>query len=283
MVGVAYRGNIPLEHIAIEFEVGASSGDRKLQNGVKKTITVTGPLTDEHLLRLKRASDFCPVGQHMTRRVTTIEDHVEFATGGTEAHPQDAPHPFTVGSLPERNSAELIFPAGKVDSRYLRETREWGEDAGKRVLAQEGEVNVYFACDGQKRGHRWAVLGGHTSESWGPRPVDFPNGALAASTVETLRRLVAPEALGYDDLAVFIESEGHGGPASTGRAGAQLAAMAGETRPRRVIRKVIAGGPLLEVPVDTIYVALKSDPMARFIQEGDILLGEKLVHGQSSL
>ena len=119
--------------------------------------------------------------------------------------------------------------------------------------------------EGQNRPHRWAVLGGYTSQGWGPLPVDFLNGALAVSAVATLRRLVAPEPLAYDDLAVIIESEADGG---TGRASMQLAAA--------------EGGPLREVPADAIYAALKSDPMYRFIQEGDILLGEQMVHAGPS-
>lgn len=275
MVGVAYRGNIPLDHLDIEFEVGASSADDAPRTGVKKTITVTGDLTREHLVRLNRASDFCPRGQEWTKRVTTIEDHVDFATGGAAAYARDDPHPSAVGTLPDRDSAALIFPPGRVHSRHLRETKEWGEDSGKRILAHEGEVNVYFSCEGQKRPHRWAVLGGHTSQGWGPSPVDFHNGALAASAVATLRRLVAPEPVAYDDLAVTIESEGHGG---SGRANAQSTAAEGQLRQRRVIRKVVTGGPLRDVPPDAIYAALQSDPISRFIREGDILLSEQLVH-----
>ncbi len=274
MVGVAYRGHIPLDDIAIEFEVGASSGGGTPRIGVWKTITVRGELTDEHLVRLKRASEFCPVGQDFSKRISTFDDRVEFVAGGSERRKHNNAQPPTVGA--DRNSAALIFPPGKVRSRHLRQTQEWGEDGGKRILVHEGEVNVYFSYEGSNRPHRWAVLGGHTSQRWGPSPVDFHNGMLAVSVVATLRRLVAPEPVGYEDLAVIIETEAHGG---TGRVNVQLAAAEGKVRQqRRVIRTVVAGGPLREVPADTIYAALKSDPMYRFIQEGDILLGEQMVH-----
>lgn len=219
MVGVAYRGQIPLEDIAIQFEVAAASAEGRPRSGVRKTITVTGPLGEEHLVRLRRAADFCPVGQYFTKRVTTIEDHVELASIGSPVDGHEAPDP----SMIENGlGQEVVLPPGPVRGRYLRDTREWGEESGRRILTQEGEVNVYLACEGLKRPHRWALLGGHTSESWGPRPADFASGALAASTA--LRRLVAPMRLAHEDLTVVIESAGHRG---TGRADVQAAGPPG--------------------------------------------------------
>ena len=274
MVGVAYRGHIPLEEIAAEFEVGMSTVDGLPRTGVWETITVKGDLTDEHLLRLKRASRFCPRGQDFTQRNTVVDDQVAFMSGDREPRVLNKPGPSTTD---DHNGAALMFPPGKVHSLHLRETREWGGEPGRPTLAHEGQVVVYFAYEReQDRPHRWAVLGGHTSAGWGPSPVDFHNGALAASTVATLRTLVAPDPLGHDDLIVTVESEPHGG---RGRTGAQQTAAEGEVRrQRRITRRVMAGGPLSEVPAEAIRNALKSDPLYRFIQNGDILLGDRMVH-----
>lgn len=118
------------------------------------------------------------------------------------------------------------------------------------------------------------MVGGHTSQGWGPPPANFAQAALAASTVETLRPLVAPARLGCRDLAVTIESEGH--LAIGGRPGVQADAAAGVRRERRMVRRVVAGGPLADVPAPAIFAAMKRDPLYRFLLDGDILLDEEI-------
>ena len=76
MVGVAYRGQIPLQDIRVDFQVEAVTGPDARGFGVKKTVTLHGPLSDTQQLRLHRAAEYCPVGQLFTKGAMAIEDQV---------------------------------------------------------------------------------------------------------------------------------------------------------------------------------------------------------------
>ena len=91
MAGVACRGNIPLEDIAVDFEIGVdpSGGDGHVD--VRKTLTLKGTFTDEEYLRLSRTAAYCPVGQFFSKRSITIEDQVEIIAGTSHAGAADTP------------------------------------------------------------------------------------------------------------------------------------------------------------------------------------------------
>ena len=67
VVGVAYRGNIPLEDISVDFEVEPIELPNSLGFGVREVVTLKGNISESERVRLQRASQFCPVGQALTK------------------------------------------------------------------------------------------------------------------------------------------------------------------------------------------------------------------------
>lgn len=76
VVGVAYRGQIPLQDIRVDFQVEAVARPDASGFGVRKTVTLKGPLSETEQLRLRRAAEYCPVGQIFTKAALAIEDQI---------------------------------------------------------------------------------------------------------------------------------------------------------------------------------------------------------------
>ena len=75
-MGVAHRGQIPLQDIQVDFQVEAVTRPDARGFGVRKTVTLKGPLSETEQLRLRRAAEYCPVGQLFTKGALTIEDQM---------------------------------------------------------------------------------------------------------------------------------------------------------------------------------------------------------------
>src|SRR5262249_51335920 len=138
--------------------------------GVRKTITLHGPLSDTEQRRLRRAAEYCPVGQLFTKGALVLEDQVVY-------RPELVAPAMAVPSarVPQLSlDPPLPCAPGAVHGRYLAETKEYA-DSG--VLQHEGEVKVYLTCANFTRPGRWTLLAGHSSEGWVPPPVPLAYAA----------------------------------------------------------------------------------------------------------
>jgi len=265
LVGVAYRGQIPLQDMQVDFQLEPVDRTDGRGFGVRKTITLKGPLSETEQLRLHRAAEYCPVGQIFTKGALAIEDQV--ACQAESAVPEAAA--LSAGVLQPSWLAPQAFAPGAVHARYLADTKEY-VDGG--VLHQEGEVKIYLTCDNRTRPGRWTLLAGHSSEGWMPPPVPLAYAALAASTVTSLRHVISPEAWPSAGFHVEIAPQGAGN-----RNQAQAAAAAGAINTRRAVRRVVlheAPGALL---VQALEAALQQDPLAMSFCKGGVLLSEQIV------
>ena len=265
VVGVAYRGQIPLQDIRVDFQVEAVARPDAIGFGVRKTVTLQGPLSETEQLRLRRAAEYCPVGQLFTKGALALEDQVVCSAESAASE--------TVAQVarvlqPSSDTPQPLAP-GAVHGRYLAETKEYA-DSG--VLQHEGEVKIYLTCENLTRPGRWTLLAGHSSEGWMPPPVPLAYAALAASTVTTLQQYVSPDAWPPAGFHVEIAPQGAGN-----RDQAQAAAAAGAINARRVVRKVMLHGALDAWPVQAIAAALQHDPLSTSFRKGGMLLGEQIV------
>jgi hypothetical protein len=264
VVGVAYRGHIPLQDIRVDFQVEPIAHSPVPRFGVRKTLTLSGHLSDTEQRRLHRAAEYCPVGQLFTKGALAIEDQVECRA--ERAAPVVA-RPSAPELQPSCNPPPTCAP-GAVHGRYLAETKEYTDG----VLQHEGEVKVYMTCANLTRPGRWTLLAGHSSEGWMPPPVPLAYAAYAASTVVTLRHGVAPEAWSPGGFHVEIVPHSAGG-----RDQAQANAAAGIINTRRAVRKIV----VYEAPsaglIQAIRAALQQDPLSHSFREGGVLLGEQIV------
>jgi len=261
VVGVAYRGQIPLQDIRVDFQVEAVARPDARGFGVRKTITLPGPLSATEQLRLRRAAEYCPVGQLFTKGALVLADQVTYSA--VSAAPAAwVPQPSSGPPPP--------LPPGAVHGRYLADTKEYA-DSG--VLQHEGEVKVYLTCANLTRPGRWTLLAGHSSEGWMPPPIPLAYAALAASTVSTLQQYVSPEAWPPAGFQVEIVPQG----ATGGRDQAQANAAAGAINTRRAVRRVVLHGPPGAGPVQAIEAALQHDPLSTSLYQGGVLLGEQIV------
>jgi hypothetical protein len=265
VVGVAYRGQIPLQDIRVDFQVEAVARPDAGGFGVRKTVTLKGPLSETEQLRLRRAAEYCPVGQLFTKGALAIEDQMtcsaQSAAPGTAV---SATHGFQppLDTLP-------TCPPGAVHGRYLADTKEY-TDSG--VLQQEGEVKLYLTCENLTRPGRWTLLAGHSSAGWMPPPVPLAYAALAASTVTTVRQFVSREARLPAGFHVEIIPQGAGN-----RDHAQAAAAAGAINARQAVRKIVLHRTPDVSPVQAVEAALQHDPLSLSIRSGAVLLGEQTI------
>jgi len=264
VVGVAYRGQIPLQDIRVDFQVEAVAGPHAYGFGVRKTVTVHGPLSATEQLRLRRAAEYCPVGQLFTKGALALADQV---TCSVESAVPAAAAPSVWGSPLSVTPPSL--PPGAVHGRYLADTKEYA-DSG--ILQHEGEVKIYLTCENRTRPGRWTLLAGHSSEGWMPPPVPLAYAALAASTVTTLQQWVSPDVWPAAGLHVEIAPQGTGN-----RDQAQTAAAAGDINVRRAVRRVVLHGASGAGSVQAIEAALQHDPLAMSCRAGGVLLGEQFV------
>jgi hypothetical protein len=264
VVGVAYRGHIPLQDIRVDFQVEPLAHPPVPGFGVRKTLTLYGPLSDTEQRRLHRAAEYCPVGQLFTKGALVIENQVESRA--------ERAAPVVVGP-----SAQALQPLcdtppacapGAVHSRYLAETKEYTDG----VLQHEGEVKIYMTCANLTRPGRWTLLAGHNSAGWMPPPVPLACAAYAASTATTLRQCVSPEAWPMGGFHIEIVPHGAGS-----RDQAQTNAAAGTINARRAVRKIVVYEAPSAVLVPAIQAALQQDPLSSSWREGGVLLSEQIV------
>jgi hypothetical protein len=265
VVGVAYRGQIPLQDIHVDFQVEAVTRSDAAWFGVRKTVSLKGPLSETEQLRLRRAAEYCPVGQLFTKGALAIEDQVTCSAQSTA--PVAAVSAAQILQPPSDTLSNCA--PGAVHGRYLVDTQEYA-DSG--VLQHEGEVKLYLTCENRTRPGRWTLLAGHSSAGWMPPPVPLAYAALAASTVTTLRQFVSGEAWPPAGFHVEIIPQGAGN-----RDQAQAAAAAGAINTRRVVRNIVLHGVPGASPVQAIEAALQHEPLALSCRRGDVLLGEQTI------
>jgi hypothetical protein len=249
VVGVAYRGSIPLEDIGVIFDV---SGGTSLR--VRKAVTLTGKLSESQPARLRRAVEFCPVGKLFTKGSLEIEDEIA-ASKAVAACTAASP------------GASGLIPTGTVRARYLRETKEY-DDEGE--LTREGEVEIYVECEDAQRKGRWALLIGHSGQGWMPAPVPAFNAALAASSITALRQH-APAAV-QDGCQVEIARRQPPGD----RDKSQADAAAGVVSPNRVLRRVVLPAAANPSQTAAVQAALERDPLSRALRDGNALADESI-------
>jgi hypothetical protein len=264
VVGVAHRGQIPLQDIRVDFRVEPGTDPNGRGFGVRKTVTLCGPLSDTQHLRLRRAAEYCPVGQLFTKGALALEDQVVSSTASAA--------PEAVAQVAQGLQLPLDplppVPPGAVHGRYLTDTKEYTETG---VLQHEGEVKIYVTCANPTRLGRWTLLAGHSAEGWMPPPIPLAYAALAASTVSTLRQWLSPEPRSAGGFQVEIAPHGAGN-----RDQAQAAAAAGTISTRHAVRTVVLHGVPGVVPVQAI-AALQHDPLAVSFRVGGVLLDEQIV------
>jgi uncharacterized OsmC-like protein len=264
-VGVAYRGQIPLENVAVDLQFQSSSAGGEERCGVREKVTFKGAINGQQQQRLDRTIDYCPVGQFLGKGSVTIEDQIDH-----QARSRDESWSRPASGF-EATSA--LVP-GTVHAQYLPETKVWKAGSSERILEHEGEVKLYFTCRSPDGLRRWVMLSGHTL-SWNPIPMHLAFGGLASSTVSTLRQILAPAPLGPEDLKVEVEMER--GSSSGGRQNAQAAAADGVVRKYHVMRRITVGGRMRGVSTDTIHAALQQDPVSRYYRDGNILTAKEIV------
>jgi hypothetical protein len=265
VVGVAHRGQIPLQDIQVDFQVETVDHPDARGFGVRKTITLKGPLAETERLRLRRAAEYCPVGQLFTKGALAIEDLVTYSA--ESAGPEAAVMAALV-LQPPQHTLPTCAP-GAVHGRYLVDTQEYTDNG---ILQHEGEVKLYLTCENRTRPGYWTLLAGHSSAGWMPPPVPLAYAALAASTVTTLQQFGATDAGPSAGFHVEII------PQSAGNRGeAQTAAAAGTLNTRRVVRTIVLHGSPSVSPVRAIEEALQHDPLTLNFRRGDVLLSEQMI------
>jgi hypothetical protein len=265
VVGVASRGQIPLQDIRVDFQVEPLADSDVRGFGVRKTVILYGALSATEQHRLQRAAEYCPVGQLFTKGALMVEDQVAYDAEHTMPEAMASATPVQQLSLP---TLPTCAP-GAVHGRYLIETKEY-DDRG--VLHHEGEVKVYVTCANLTRTGRWTLLAGHSSEGWIPPPAPLAYAALAASTVTTLQACMAPEVWTPAGFHVEIAPYGAGN-----REQAQTSAAAGTLNARRVVRTVVLHSATRPMPAQAIEAALQQDPLSTSFRQGGVVLDEQSV------
>ena len=102
-------------------------------------------------------------------------------------------------------------------------------------------------------------------------PNPLAQGAVAASTVATLRQFLAQAGLPVGDLRVEM---GTLGPKAKNQS--QAYAAEGRIRYRQSIRRVIVPGSPATVPLELVRAALLHDSLSRAVREGSVLLSDEV-------
>ena len=181
VVGVAYRGGIPLEDIEVDFEVEPVERAGGIGFGVKERVTLKGNISEAERVRLQRASRYCPVGQALTKGSMVIEDEVQWRSGEITAIPE------AVNNLPTLDGTLPSIRPGTVHASYLLDTKEYD---GQGEMVHEGEAKVYVITENATHMSRWTILAGHSGPGLVPPPFPTAQAAWGASTVATLSRLL---------------------------------------------------------------------------------------------
>lgn len=266
MVGVAYRGDIPLEDIEVDFQVEPIELAGSIGFGVRELVTLKGDLSEAQRVRLQRASRYCPVGQALTKGSMEIEDEVQWRSGEITAI-SSAPR-----NLPELAGTLPVIQPGTVHGSYLLDTKEYDQDG---VMQHEGEAKVYVETRNLTHTSRWTLMAGHSSPGLIPPPFPSTHAGWAASTVTTLGSLLPlTDEQDLRDLQVEV-----GLNMSGGRDLSQTSAAEGRIVHRSAVRRIVAPGTPRSMPIETIQAALQRDPITIAYKEGGILLDEKVVIG----
>ena len=263
VVGVAYRGNIALEDIQVDFEVEPIELPNAIGFGVRELVTLKGRISESERVRLQRASQYCPVGQALTKGPVEVEDEVRWSSGEvTAASPAPEALQQLEGALP-------AIPSGSVHGRYLLDTREFDETG---AMVHEGEVKISVRCENLTRSSGWTLLGGHSSEGWVPPPFPLAHGAWAASTVSTLSRLLYQGTENADGLSVELVMTPGGS-----RGQSQANAAEGVVGHHRILRRINLPGTPQSTPIEAVQAALQRDPISLAYQNGGVLLHDEVV------
>ena len=264
VVGVAYRGGIPLEDIEVDFAVEPTATVDGPGFGVRETVRLHGKLSETERVRLERAVRFCPVGQALTKGSMQFEDVAEWSSGETRSlSPEDGGDASLAGSLP------AIAP-GTVQARYLLDTKEYDADGN---MADEGEAKIYICTENMTGAGRWTLLAGHSSQGWVAPPFPTAQAAWAASTVATLSGLLPfREAADARDLRVEVGLLMQGG-----RERSQGDAATGNITRRPALRRLLVPGSPDTLPAAGIAAALGRDPITIAYRGGGVLLEEQVV------
>lgn len=264
LVGVAYRGNISLEDIKVEFNVEPLELPDPIGFGVRELVTLKGKISESERVRLERAANYCPVGQALTKGSMQIMDEVHWDSGDVmSATPAPEGLQPLEGDLPAISS-------GNVFGQYLLNTKEYDETG---AMVHEGEAKVSVNCENLTRSSRWILLGGHSSKGLVPGPFPLAHGGWAASTVSTLGRLLLRDTEDVGALSVELIMAPGGG----GRGQAQANAAEGVVEHRQVLRRIMVPGTPSTTPLSTIQAALLRDPISLAYQNGGILLNHEVV------
>ena len=263
VVGVAYRGRIALEDIKVDFEVEPIELPNSIGFGVKEVVTLKGEISETERIRLQRASQFCPVGQALTKGSIQIDDEVQWSSGEVRAV-----SPLLEGLQPSGAELPAIRP-GSVHARYLLDTKEYDEGGD---MVHEGEAKVYVTCENLTRSSLWTVLAGHSSNGWVPGPFPLATAAWAASTAATLSQLLPQGTEGADGISVELAMAARGG-----RDQAQGDAEAGLVGRRGALRRVIVPGTPHTNPIEVIQAALQRDPITLAYRNGGVLLNDEVL------
>ena len=264
VVGVAYRGGIPLEDIAVDFAVEPTAAADGPGFGVRETVRLKGNLSETERVRLERAVRFCPVGQALTKGSMQFADVVEWDNGErVSLSAADADDALLTGGLP-------ALASGTVQARYLGDTQEY-DAAGK--MTDEGEAKIYLGTENQTRAGRWTLLAGHSSKGWVPPPFPTAQAAWAAATAATLvSRLPFRDDSDAAGLRVAVGLLMQGG-----RDRAQGDAAAGNITRRPALRRLIIPGSPETMPAAAVAAALNRDPVTIAYRSGGVLLDEQVI------
>ena len=110
LVSVAYRGNIALEDVAVDFELEPTCSNDGVGFGVRESVTLYGEIPESERVPLGLASGHCPVGQALAIGSIQVEDEFRWSTGETVSATTSS------GDLPA-----ILF--GTVHAKYLRDTK----------------------------------------------------------------------------------------------------------------------------------------------------------------
>lgn len=168
---------------------------------------------------------------------------------------------------PKSMDAWPVIP-GKVQCRHLTETKLLVEGAG----LYEGEVKSYLACDGLNRRGHWIAYAGHSYDGWMPPPFPLAQGAVAASTVATLRSMLKDAGLPHLDFRVEFGARRAGN-----RTLAQTNAAEGRIAHRPAVRRTVLPGSPATIPLTLVRDALLRDPLSRVVRQGGILKNSETV------
>ena len=259
---MAYRGNIALEDITVDFEVEPVDLPNAIGFGVRELVTLKGRITESERVRLERASRFCPVGQALTKGSMQVEDEVRWASG------EVAEIPAGLESFPQLDGALPDIPSGLVHGQYLLDTKEY-DHSGK--MEHEGEAKISVSCENLTRTSRWILLGGHSSDGWVPPPFPLAHGGWAASTASTLSRLL-PQEGDANSLSVELYMTAGGN-----RGASQSNAAEGIVAHRKVLRRITVPGSPSAFPIKTVQAALQRDPISLAYLNGGVLLHDEVV------